>query len=168
MYAVIKTGGKQYKVTQGDTIRVEKLPAAEGDTVAFDKVLMIADGDKVQVGSPIIEGTTVDANVVKHGRGKKIEIIKFRRRKHYRKQAGHRQDYTEVEITAIAGQAGAPKPKKATPKNQEPQPETEVKEKAAASKKKPAAKKKAASTKKTAPAKKASSKKTTSKKSEKD
>lgn len=147
MYAVIKTGGKQYKVTQGDTIRVEKLPAAEGDTIAFDKVLMIADGDKVQLGSPLIEGTTVSASVVKHGRGKKIEIIKFRRRKHYRKQAGHRQDYTEVEITTIAGQAGAPK--KAAPKKAEDKPETEVKEKAAASKKKPAASKKKATTKKT-------------------
>jgi large subunit ribosomal protein L21 len=163
MYAVIKTGGKQYKVTQGDTIRIEKLPAAEGDTVAFDKVLMIADGDKVQVGNPVIEGTTVDASVIKHGRGKKIEIIKFRRRKHYRKQAGHRQDYTEVEITAIAGQAGAPKPKKAAAK---PQPEADVDEKAAA-KKKPAAKKTAVSKKKAATSKKAPSKKTTSKKSEK-
>jgi large subunit ribosomal protein L21 len=112
MYAVIKTGGKQYKVSQGDTIRVEKLPAAEGDSIAFDTVLMIADGDKIQLGSPTIEGSSVSANVIKHGRGKKIEIIKFRRRKHYRKQAGHRQSYTEVEITAIGGQAAA-KPKAA-------------------------------------------------------
>lgn len=112
MYAVIKTGGKQYKVSQGDTIRVEKLPAAEGDSIAFDTVLMIADGDKIQLGAPTIEGSSVSASVVKHGRGKKVEIIKFRRRKHYRKQAGHRQDYTEVEITAIGGQAAA-KPKAA-------------------------------------------------------
>lgn len=164
MYAVIKTGGKQYKVTQGDTIRVERLPAAEGDTIAFDKVLMIADGDKVQLGAPIIEGTTVSANVVKHGRGKKIEIIKFRRRKHYRKQAGHRQDYTEVEITAIAGQAGEPKP----PKKTEDKPAEGKKKEAAESGKKPAAKKKAVSKKKTATTKKATSKKSTSKKSEKE
>lgn len=160
MYAVIKTGGKQYKVTQGDTIRVEKLPAAEGDTVAFDNVLMIADGDKVQLGNPVIEGTTVSANVVKHGRGKKIEIIKFRRRKHYRKQAGHRQDYTEVEITAIAGQAGEPKPKKAAAK---PAGDNAEGQQTAESAKKPAAKKKTASKKKTATAKKATTKKSTSK-----
>ncbi len=111
MYAVIKTGGKQYKVSQGDTIRVEKLTAAEGDAISFEEVLLIADGGNIQVGTPLIEGTSVAANVVKHGRGKKIEIIKFKRRKHHRKQAGHRQDYTEVEITAIGGKAASkPKP----------------------------------------------------------
>lgn len=119
MYAVIKTGGKQYKVSQGDTIRVEKLLADEGETVSFSEVLMIADGDQLQFGAPFIESTSVTANVKKHGRGKKIEIVKFKRRKHHRKQMGHRQNYTEVEITAIGG-ATAVAPQKATSKAKQP------------------------------------------------
>lgn len=107
MYAIIKTGGKQYKVSQGSTLRVERLHAAEGDKVDFDQVLMIVDGDNVNVGTPTIEGVTVSADVKAHGRAKKVEIVKFKRRKHYRKQMGHRQDYTEVEITAIGGKAVA-------------------------------------------------------------
>ncbi|MBA3581508.1 MAG: 50S ribosomal protein L21 [Gammaproteobacteria bacterium] len=103
MYAVIKTGGKQYKVSEGDTIRIEKLLANEGESIDFDDVLLIADGDTVKVGAPFINGGKVTANVTAHGRGKKIDIIKFRRRKHYRKQAGHRQHYTEVHITGISG-----------------------------------------------------------------
>ncbi len=101
MYAVIATGGKQYRVSQGDTIKVEKLDVSEGDTVDFDKVLMVADGENVTVGAPYIEGGKVSARIKTHGRGKKIEIIKFKRRKHYRRQMGHRQSYTEIEITAI-------------------------------------------------------------------
>lgn len=101
MYAVIKTGGKQYKVSKGDVLRVEKLNAAEGDAVEFDQVLMLADGDTVQVGKPLVEGGKVQAKVRTQGRGRKIEIVKFRRRKHHRKQMGHRQSFTEVEITAI-------------------------------------------------------------------
>lgn len=157
MYAVIKTGGKQYKVGNGDVLRIEKLDAAEGDTITFDQVLMIADGADVQLGSPLIEGTSVTASVKKHGRGKKIEVIKFKRRKHHRKQMGHRQSYTEVEITAIAGKSA---PKKA--------PKTEAADKAAAPKKKAPAKKaaskKAASKKKVSTKKKTASKKKTSKK----
>src|SRR5262245_22711121 len=109
MYAIIKTGGKQYKVAPGDVIRIEKLSAAEGESVAFDQVLMLADGDKIQVGTPLLAGQTVSASVLRHGRGDKIEVIKFRRRKHYRKQTGHRQDYTEVSITNVGGKTAEPR-----------------------------------------------------------
>jgi large subunit ribosomal protein L21 len=101
MYAVIKTGGKQYRVTKGETLRVEKLEADEGASINFNDVLMIADGDQITLGNPLIDGSKVMATVKSHGRAKKVEIIKFRRRKHYRKQMGHRQYYTEVEITDI-------------------------------------------------------------------
>ncbi|MCP4472106.1 MAG: 50S ribosomal protein L21 [Gammaproteobacteria bacterium] len=101
MYAVIATGGKQYKVTQGETLRVEKLTGEEGSTVKLDNVLMVADGDKVQVGSPTLDKATVTAKITAHGRGDKVEIIKFRRRKHSRRQMGHRQSYTEIEVTEI-------------------------------------------------------------------
>jgi len=102
MHAVIKTGGKQYRVAKGDKLRVEKLVADEGSTVEFDQVLMVSDGDNVKIGTPVLEGGKVTATVKTHGRADKIEIVKFRRRKHYRKQAGHRQHYTEVEITEIS------------------------------------------------------------------
>jgi len=103
MYAVIKTGGKQYRVSQGDTLRVEKLDASAGDSVDFDEVLMLGEGDDVRIGTPRVEGGKVTATVKGHGRGGKVEIIKFRRRKHHMKHMGHRQDYTEVEITGITG-----------------------------------------------------------------
>ena len=103
MYAVIKSGGKQYKVAAGDKLRVERLESAEGDTVELESVLMIADGEALKVGTPYVKGGKVSAVVKSHGRGKKIEIIKFRRRKHHRKQMGHRQNYTELEITGISG-----------------------------------------------------------------
>jgi large subunit ribosomal protein L21 len=101
MYAVIATGGKQYKVTKGETLRVEKLAGDEGSTIKLDNVLMVADGDKVSVGTPILDKATVTAKIMAHGRGKKVEIIKFRRRKHSRRQMGHRQSYTEIEVTDI-------------------------------------------------------------------
>lgn len=101
MYAVIKTGGKQYKVSKGETLKVEKIAADEGAKVELDQVLMVVDGDDVKVGSPVLKGGKVTATVKSHGRHKKIEIIKFRRRKHHRKQMGHRQSYTELEITGI-------------------------------------------------------------------
>jgi len=101
MYAVIATGGKQYKVTQGETLRVEKLEGEEGSTVKLDNVLMVADGDKVEVGSPTLDKASVTAKITAHGRGDKVEIIKFRRRKHSRRQMGHRQSYTEIEVTEI-------------------------------------------------------------------
>ncbi len=102
MYAVIKTGGKQYKLAQGEVIRVEKLDAEEGSSVELDKVLMIADGESVNVGTPFIEGGKVTATVKSHGRAKKVEIMKFRRRKHHQKRTGHRQYYTEIEVTGIS------------------------------------------------------------------
>ena len=102
MYAVIKTGGKQYKVSEGDTLRVEKLDAEEGASVDIDTVLMVVDGDKVAVGSPLLEGARVSATVKSQGRGRKIKIVKFRRRKHHQKHMGHRQAYTELKITKIA------------------------------------------------------------------
>ena len=101
MYAVVETGGKQYRVAVGDVLRVEKLEIPEGAAVNLDKVLMVADGDSVRVGTPNLAGSAVTATVKAHGRGDKIRIFKFRRRKHYRKSQGHRQHYTEIEITAI-------------------------------------------------------------------
>jgi large subunit ribosomal protein L21 len=101
MYAVIATGGKQYRVTKGETLRVEKLDGEEGSKVELDGVLMIADGDKISVGTPTLKKGSVTATIKSHGRGKKIEIVKFRRRKHSRTQAGHRQSYTEIEVTDI-------------------------------------------------------------------
>ena len=105
MYAVIKSGGKQYKVQQGDTIRVEKIDATEGGEVKLNDVLMVADGDDISVGAPLVAGATVAATVKSHGRGEKIKVIKFRRRKQHRKQMGHRQAYTELEITGIDRQS---------------------------------------------------------------
>jgi len=101
MYAVIKTGGKQYRVEEGDTLKIEKLEVGTGESVDFDEVLLVADGDKVTVGQPLISGAKVTAEVVEQGRHDKIRIIKFRRRKHHRKQQGHRQWFTAVKITGI-------------------------------------------------------------------
>lgn len=101
MYAVIKTGGKQYRVEEGDRLRVEKIETATGDAVEFDQVLLVADGDNITVGQPLVDGAKVTAEVTEQGRHKKIKIIKFRRRKHSRKQQGHRQWFTEVKITGI-------------------------------------------------------------------
>ena len=102
MYAVLVTGGKQYRVMQGETLRVEKLEAEAGSEVKFDNVLMLGDSDGVKLGDAL-KGATVSAKVVGHGRADKVMIAKFRRRKHHRKQMGHRQHYTEIEITGIAG-----------------------------------------------------------------
>ncbi len=103
MYAVIRSGGKQYRVIEGQTLKLEKLPAETGAAVEFDHVLMIVDGDTIRVGKPNLADVKVSATVISHGRHKKIHIVKFRRRKHHRKQMGHRQYYTEVKITGIAG-----------------------------------------------------------------
>jgi large subunit ribosomal protein L21 len=102
MYAVIATGGKQYRVTEGETLKVEKLDAEAGSEIELGQVLMVADGDNIQVGTPVLESGKVTATVKAHGRGKKVEIIKFKRRKHHRKQMGHRQSYTEIEVTGIS------------------------------------------------------------------
>ncbi|MES9814545.1 MAG: 50S ribosomal protein L21 [Candidatus Thiodiazotropha sp.] len=103
MYAVIQTGGKQYRVSEGDTIKVEMLTADAGASVELDKVLMITNGDDVKVGTPYVDGGKVTATVKSHGRGKKVKIIKFRRRKHHMKRQGHRQWYTELQVTGISG-----------------------------------------------------------------
>ncbi|NMQ18321.1 50S ribosomal protein L21 [Candidatus Competibacter phosphatis] len=103
MYAVIKTGGKQYRVAEGQTLKVEKLEIEEGASVEFDTVLMIADGDQIAVGAPYVEGARVTATVKSQGRGPKVRIVKFRRRKHYRKTQGHRQSFTELSISGISG-----------------------------------------------------------------
>lgn len=103
MYAVIESGGKQHRVVPGERLRLEKLDVAEGNSVNFDKVMMIADGNDIRVGTPYVEGGKVTAEVIGHGRARKINVIKFIRRKQYRKQAGHRQSYTEVEIKEITG-----------------------------------------------------------------
>jgi large subunit ribosomal protein L21 len=101
MYAVIQTGGKQYRVAEGDTLKVEKLAADEGASVELDKVLMVAEGEDVKVGKPYLEGGKVTATVKAHGRAKKVKVVKFRRRKQYLKRQGHRQWFTELEITGI-------------------------------------------------------------------
>ena len=101
MYAVIETGGKQYKVSEGDVIFIEKLEAAEGDAVTFDKVLAVADGENVKVGAPAVEGATVTAKVEKQGKAKKIYVFKMKRKKNYRRKKGHRQPFTKVTIEKI-------------------------------------------------------------------
>ena len=114
MYAVIKTGGKQYRVVPGERLKVEKLEVEVGGTVTLDQILVVSDGDNTTIGAPIINGATVKATVLSHGRGDKVMIFKFRRRKHYRKTQGHRQSFTEIQIGEIlaAGQSAA-KPAKA-------------------------------------------------------
>ena len=103
MYAVIKTGGKQYRVAQGDRLRVEKLAGNVGDTVSLGEVLLVGQGDGVKVGAPLVSGAKVEAKIVAQDRGKKIIIFKFRRRKNYRRKTGHRQPFTALEITDITG-----------------------------------------------------------------
>ena len=116
MYAVIESGGKQYRVAIGDKLKVEKLTVAEGDSVNLDRVLMIADGDDVTVGSPLVE-SPVTATVVSHGKRDKIKVFKMKRRKNYRRTQGHRQAFTEIEITGIGGTAA---PEKASAKKAAP------------------------------------------------
>ena len=102
MYAVIKTGGKQYRVEEGQYLKLEKLDAEVGDSVDFDQVLMVGEGSDVKIGAPFLDGGKVTARVKSQGRHDKIEVVKFKRRKHYDKRTGHRQYYTEVEITGIS------------------------------------------------------------------
>jgi large subunit ribosomal protein L21 len=102
MYAVILTGGRQYRVMQGEVLRVEKLDAEPDAAVTFDNVLLVGEGDTVTVGTPNVAGASVTAKVRGHGRADKVRIVKFRRRKHHRKQMGHRQHYTEIEVTGIS------------------------------------------------------------------
>lgn len=102
MYAVIVTGGKQYRVEEGETLKVEKIESATGDSIELEQVLLVGNGDDVKIGQPVVESAKVTAEIVAHGRHKKVKIIKFRRRKHSMKQMGHRQWFTEIKITGIS------------------------------------------------------------------
>lgn len=102
MYAVIKTGGKQYKVAEGQTLKVERLDAEEGASIDLEQVLMLAEGETITVGTPFVDGGKVTATVKSHGKGKKVDIVKFRRRKDYHRHHGHRQEFTELTITGIS------------------------------------------------------------------
>lgn len=102
MYAVVKTGGKQYRVSAGEKLKIEQIPAEVGQEIVLDQVLVVADGDALKLGTPLVSGAKVKAKVLKQGRGDKVHIFKLRRRKHYRKSQGHRQNYTEIEILGIA------------------------------------------------------------------
>ena len=102
MYALIKTGGKQFKVAAGEKIKVEQIPADVGSEITIDQVFMVGEGESVKIGTPVVSGASVTATVVSHGRHDKIKIFKMRRRKHYQKHQGHRQNYTELRIEAIS------------------------------------------------------------------
>jgi large subunit ribosomal protein L21 len=102
MYAVVKTGGKQYRVSAGEKLKIEQIAADVGQEIVLDQVLVVADGDALKMGTPLVAGATVKAKVLSQGRGDKVRIFKMRRRKHYRKSQGHRQNYTEIEILGIA------------------------------------------------------------------
>jgi large subunit ribosomal protein L21 len=157
MYAVFRTGGKQYRAAKGDVLRLEKIEADEGATIEFDEVLLVGEGSDIKVGTPMLDGGQVSGKVLSQGKTKKVNVVKFKRRQNYLRQGSHRQFYTEVEITDIKA-SGA---KKAAPKSEaadKPAEKKVAKKKAA---KKPAAKKKAA--KKTS-AKKTATKKTAAKK----
>ena len=103
MYAVIKSGGKQYKVAAGEKLKIEQIPTQVGEKISIDQVLMVSQGDKVSIGSPLVNGAVVSATVLGHGRADKVKIFKMRRRKHYQKRQGHRQNFTEVMIDEIKG-----------------------------------------------------------------
>jgi large subunit ribosomal protein L21 len=113
MYAVFKTGGKQYRAAEGDTLQIEKLPVAAGDTISFDEVLMVGEGADIKIGTPLVAGSKVEAKVIELGKTKKVDVIKFRRRKNYLRMGTHRQHYTLVEITGITGGAAKKAAKKA-------------------------------------------------------
>jgi len=103
MYAVIKTGGKQYRVAAGEKLKIEQIPADIGAEIVLDQVLLVADGDNLKMGRPLVTGASVQAKVLTQGRHDKVRIFKMRRRKHYQKRQGHRQNFTEIEITGITG-----------------------------------------------------------------
>jgi len=154
MYAVFRSGGKQYRAVKGDVLRLEKIEADEGATIKFDEVLLVGEGSDIKVGTPLLSGSTVSGKVVRQGKSRKVPVVKFKRRQNYLRQGTHRQFFTEVEITGITGSSA----KQAAPKDdaaaEKPAAEKKVAKKVA--KKKPAAKK--AATKKPA-AKKAAKKK---------
>jgi len=163
MYAVFRSGGKQYRAVKGDVLRLEKIEADEGSTVKFDEVLLVGEGSDIKVGSPLLSGSSVSGKVLRQGKSHKVPVVKFKRRKNYLRQGSHRQFFTEVEITAIAAASA----KKAAPKAEaaEKPAEKKVAAKKAATKK-PAAKKKAAA-KKPAAKKPAAKKKAAKKKAAK-
>ena len=165
MYAVFRTGGKQYRAAKGDVLRLEKIEAEEGASVDFDNVLLIGEGSDIKVGNPVIAGGSVSAKVLRQGKTRKVPVVKFKRRQNYLRQGSHRQFFTEVEITAIKASGG----KKAAPIKDEAAAEKAAPKKAAAKKaasKKSAAKKTAAK-KASAGDKPAAKKKTTKKKAAK-
>ena len=143
MYAVFRSGGKQYRASKGDVLRLEKLDADEGAKVEFEEVLLVGEGSDIQVGSPLLDGTSVSAKVLKQGKSKKVNVVKFRRRQNYLRQHTHRQYFTEVEITDISA-GGKAAPKKAADDGAEKKPAAKKKAAKKAAAKKPAAKKKAA------------------------
>ncbi|MCH7636329.1 MAG: 50S ribosomal protein L21 [Proteobacteria bacterium] len=157
MYAVFRSGGKQYRAVKGDVLRLEKIEADEGATIKFDEVLLLGEGSDIKVGSPLLSGSTVSGKVIRQGKSKKVPVVKFKRRQNYLRQGSHRQFFTEVEITEITG-AGAKKAEAAEKPATKKVAKKPAAKKAAA--KKPAAKKPAA--KKTA-AKKTAAKKTAKK-----
>jgi large subunit ribosomal protein L21 len=174
MYAVFRSGGKQYRASKGEVLKLEKLDAEEGASVTFDQVLLVGEGSNIKVGSPLLAGSSVSAKVLRQGKSKKVSVVKFRRRQNYLRQHTHRQFFTEVEITGITAESKKPAASKAaaekSPASKEAATEKPVVKKAAAKKpaaKTPVAKKastKKASTKKTAakkPAKKKAAKKST-------
>jgi len=152
MYAVFRSGGKQYRAAKGDVLRLEKIEADEGATISFDEVLLIGEGADIKVGSPVLSGSSVSGKVVRQGKSKKVSVVKFKRRQNYLRQGSHRQFFTEVEITAISASGAkkaAPKAEKAADKApaKKAAPKKAAPKKASAKKtatKKPAAKKKAA------------------------
>ena len=161
MYAVFRSGGKQYRVAQGDVLRLEKIEADEGSTVKFDEVLLVGEGSDIKVGTPLLSGSTVSGKVVRQGKSKKVPVVKFKRRQNYLRQGTHRQFFTEVEITGITGASA----KKAAPKTEEAADKPAAKKKAAEkspSGDKPAAKK--AATKKSPSGDKPAAKKKAAKK----
>ena len=155
MYAVFRSGGKQYRASKGEILKLERLDAEEGAKVSFDEVLLVGEGKDIKVGSPLLSGTKVSAKVLRQGRSKKVGVVKFRRRQNYLRQHTHRQYFTEVEITDISG-SGKAAPKKADAE-EKPAAKKTAKKKAAkkAAAKKPAAKKAAKKTAKKAAKKKA-------------
>ena len=162
MYAVFRSGGKQYRAAKGDVLRLEKIEADEGATVKFDEVLLVGEGSDVKVGSPLLTGGSVSGKVLRQGKSRKVPVVKFKRRQNYLRQGSHRQFFTEVEITAIA-RASAKKPAPKAEAAEKPAEKKVAAKKAAA--KKPVAKKKA--TKKKATKKKATKKKAAKKKADK-
>ena len=158
MYAVFRSGGKQYRAAQGDVLRLEKIEADEGATIKFDEVLLVGEGSDIKVGSPLLSGSTVSGKVVRQGKSKKVPVVKFKRRQNYLRQGSHRQFFTEVEITDISSGSA----KKAAPKKEAADEKPAAKK---AATKKPAAKKKAA--KKPAAKKKAAKKPAAKKKAAK-